>query len=363
MISRPPDPNEIEISLFGPGYGECILIHIGDNCWTIIDSCVNPKTKNPVAIEYLSKLNVDLCNVKLIVATHWHDDHVRGLSDVVCNCPDADFFLSEAISQSEFIDFLSIYSDRCMMCSTSGTNELQNIVDHLTIRGRIPQRAISNRLIWSFKSENEKINCEIHSLSPSDRSILHSNQQIAKLIPQIKNEKRRVPDLRPNHAAVVLWIRINDKNILLGSDLENHRYEDMGWNAIVKSSQKPKGKAIVYKVAHHGSETAHNEDVWETMIEKESYAILSPFKKGNIKLPRFEDIKRLLRYSDRSYITSLNRDKKPKNNHFIDKIMDASVKSRKLVNSEFGQIRLRSKIASNFEDWSVSQFGDAMRLY
>lgn len=26
-----PNVDEVEVSLFGPGYGECIVIHIGDN--------------------------------------------------------------------------------------------------------------------------------------------------------------------------------------------------------------------------------------------------------------------------------------------------------------------------------------------
>lgn len=28
-----PDDGEIEVSLFGPGYGEAIAIHLGDGSW------------------------------------------------------------------------------------------------------------------------------------------------------------------------------------------------------------------------------------------------------------------------------------------------------------------------------------------
>lgn len=32
-----PEVGEIEVSVFGPGYGESILLHAGDNDWFLID--------------------------------------------------------------------------------------------------------------------------------------------------------------------------------------------------------------------------------------------------------------------------------------------------------------------------------------
>lgn len=82
-----PNENEIEVSVFGPGYGECIVIHLGKNEWLIVDSCLNPQTKNIATIEYFASIGVSLDAVKAIVATHWHDDHIRGLSKLLNNCP------------------------------------------------------------------------------------------------------------------------------------------------------------------------------------------------------------------------------------------------------------------------------------
>ena len=75
----PPQANEIEVSLFGPGYGECVLLHLGFSDWVIVDSCLN-KDKSPPVLEYLRALGQDPAQVvKLVVATHWHDDHIGGL--------------------------------------------------------------------------------------------------------------------------------------------------------------------------------------------------------------------------------------------------------------------------------------------
>ncbi len=35
-----PEPDEIEVSLIGPGYGESVLVHLGDGEWVVADSCV-----------------------------------------------------------------------------------------------------------------------------------------------------------------------------------------------------------------------------------------------------------------------------------------------------------------------------------
>src|SRR5208283_1490967 len=99
-----PAVDEMEVSLFGPGYGESVVIHIGNNLWILIDSCLNPRTQQPACLEYLRRLGVDIQrSVKLIVATHWHDDHVRGLGSVFRECASACLVLSQALRNSEFL--------------------------------------------------------------------------------------------------------------------------------------------------------------------------------------------------------------------------------------------------------------------
>src|SRR5260370_27238866 len=69
-------PAELEVSLFGPGVGECVVVHLGLGEWLVVDSCVDPVSRKPVALNYLSELHVDVGKaVKQVVAKHWHDDH------------------------------------------------------------------------------------------------------------------------------------------------------------------------------------------------------------------------------------------------------------------------------------------------
>ena len=94
----PPEPNEIEVSVFGPGYGEAILIHCGENQWIEIDSCIDVDTKQPATLQYFSQLGIEPASaLKLIVASHWHDDHIRGLGEVFKSAPSALFACSMSI--------------------------------------------------------------------------------------------------------------------------------------------------------------------------------------------------------------------------------------------------------------------------
>jgi hypothetical protein len=48
-----PNADELEISLFGPGYGESLALHLGNGQWMIVDSCVDSSSRRAAALGYL----------------------------------------------------------------------------------------------------------------------------------------------------------------------------------------------------------------------------------------------------------------------------------------------------------------------
>src|SRR4051812_1212421 len=102
-LGVPPEPDELEVSLFGPGVGECVVVHIGAGEWLVVDSCIDPSTRKPVALDYLTAMNVDVSRmVKLVVVTHWHDDHMRGVSALFSRAESAKFVCSSVLQVEEF---------------------------------------------------------------------------------------------------------------------------------------------------------------------------------------------------------------------------------------------------------------------
>jgi glyoxylase-like metal-dependent hydrolase (beta-lactamase superfamily II) len=78
MRAVPPRADELEVSIFGPGYGECILVHLGRGQWMIVDSCRDQRNRRQPAIKYLERIGCDPSEVvRVVVATHWHNDLPR----------------------------------------------------------------------------------------------------------------------------------------------------------------------------------------------------------------------------------------------------------------------------------------------
>ncbi|MBF0556950.1 MAG: MBL fold metallo-hydrolase [Nitrospirae bacterium] len=309
-INIAPQQNEIEVSVFGPGYGECILIHDGDGEWFIIDSCIDSKSKEPAPLRYLHLIGVDYTKcVKQIIVSHWHDDHIRGLGNIVERCKSAELIFSNALQSKEFLTLVYAYTSNTMMKST-GVGEFKKILEVLKDYGKKPKWALADRTLWRKKkgSPNKGYDCSIYSLSPSDSAILSTQIELAKLMcePDItkpKKPKGRVLALTHNRASIVLWIEIGGICLLLGSDMENYGNDDDGWSSVLNSTLYHQGKASVFKISHHGSVNGHHEDVWKKMLDSNPIAILTPYNRGQQKLPTQDDVQRICALTKSAYST------------------------------------------------------------
>jgi len=135
-LSVPPRPDELEVSLFGPGIGECVVVHVGGGEWITVDSCEDPATHAPAALAYLRSLGVDPgTQVKRVIVTHWHDDHMRGAAGVLAAATSAKFFCSAALSTKEFLSFIASSSAlNTKSDGSSGVAEFSAIMDILQAR-------------------------------------------------------------------------------------------------------------------------------------------------------------------------------------------------------------------------------------
>ena len=93
-----PTISQVEIVIFGPGYGESIVLHIGGR-WIVIDSCKYQGAAVPAPLAYLIDRGVDVeMDVDWVIATHWHDDHIRGIGYVFEACKSAKFGCPNALA-------------------------------------------------------------------------------------------------------------------------------------------------------------------------------------------------------------------------------------------------------------------------
>ena len=367
----PPGRGEVEVSVFGPGYGECILIHAGDGDWIIVDSCIDVATRQAVAVDYLSRIGVDPSRaVRLVVATHWHDDHVRGMAATVDACQDARFVCSDALNTREFLTLLKAFASRPMAVNGSGLQELDGVVRLLETRARdgsgrdcSPIWAAADRPLWrrGAGKSSSGLQADVHSLSPSDASILAERLELQSLWPAERRPKRRLIGLTPNLAAVVLWVTAGRQKILLGADLEETTNPHRGWTAILDSPTRPLGVATTFKVAHHGSANADHPRIWRELLAGKPTAVLTPFRRSGRKLPTTADIRRITARTSSAYITAPTELARTRRSPTVQRMLRRSVRSVEPVHGPMGHVRLRAN-GSEEGGWRVELFGAAMSL-
>ncbi|SBW27203.1 hypothetical protein FDG2_5218 [Candidatus Protofrankia californiensis] len=343
----PPDPDEFELSVFGPGYGECLVIHLGNRRWMVIDSCVRKRTEVSVAVEYLDALDVKIeKSVQAVVATHWHDDHVRGLHTVVRRAENAIFYCSSAFRSNEFLALVD-RTPALPSKHSSGTSELRMISREIDARRRSGGRALS-----PIRSSTRLFMCDdspvvaVWALSPSDEDIARGVEHIASLIP-LGNDPglHRVPSLHPNDTSIALLIELSDGcGVLLGADLEHFPSDRMrGWHAALDNPGRPNIRSVVFKVPHHGAVSSHCPEVWEHLLEADPLCVLSPFQLGSRNLPTPEDLARLQKLSSLVLISAGNTEIHARRERSVEKKILSSVKSIRSIGQEIGHIQLRRR--------------------
>lgn len=362
----PPDADQVEVTMLGPGYGECVVIHLGSDYWVVIDSCLDSDTGQPAALSYLETIGVNAEHaVKLVLATHWHDDHICGMGSLVARCSEAKFCCSSALGSEEFLSMVRQYEAGSTITGGSGVREINKVITTLLDRNSHLVAAIANRPIYHLKATetahgNE---CWVWTLSPSDAQYQKFLFEIADLVPEVKKTKRRCVAQPPNILSVVTWVQIGDYAILLGGDLEETSDEATGWSVIVASTEKPKGRAIIFKVPHHGSENAHNDGVWVEMLEEQPFAILAPWNRGKTKRPSTEDAARILGLTQRAYSTArlklARARKRPK--PVVKTLKEYGINIRP-VEPRTGMLRLRNSGSDHFEKWELELLRGACHL-
>ncbi|MBI3182894.1 MAG: MBL fold metallo-hydrolase [Myxococcales bacterium] len=330
----PPGPTMLECSIFGPGVGECVVVHLGDGDWMVVDSCLSG-AGGSVALEYLEAIRVGRSAIAMVVATHWHDDHVGGLADVVAAAPSALFACSGALRREEF--FTVVASAGVLGRTTrhgSGVDEMSAILRQLKVSRRQAK--------WSFENEAilRKSRSVITSLSPSSETFARSLAGFAGFSPKLKANLRRVPAVQPNETSVVLHVQSGQAVALLGADLETGNDPARGWSAIVNSNARPPTRAGFYKAAHHGSQDADHEGIWSNLLEPKPVAALTPFTRSG--LPGASDITRLKVVAGKLRQSSPLVTRAIKRRPAVDRTVSQWAKRRPVPQAgRLGQVRVR----------------------
>lgn len=361
----PPCKTEVEVSVFGRGFGEAIVLHLGDDRWMLVDS-LKEADEQPVSLRYLNELGVDpAIAVELIVATHWHDDHVEGISEVYEACPHARMAFPQAMTSSEMHSFRSAARRYSSSSISSGVDELQAVAQTQQLQSRWPFRVAKlNSRLLSHPVGLLSHGCaiDVEALSPSDRdSVEFINTIVSET--ERKRPGRWAMPFDENDVSVALWVSVGDFRVLLGADLTTYADQNRGWGAIFSSPVRLTGRADIFKIPHHGSKNAHCDAVWSDLVvaSRSPWAALTTWNRGR-KLPSPSDVNRLMSCPAKVHITSgLGRRLRQRPKMVENKIRERGVRLT-AAGPRAGHIRYRLDLAARDPLWRVDLFDEAMPL-
>ncbi|HSZ87193.1 MAG TPA: MBL fold metallo-hydrolase [Puia sp.] len=364
MVYDKPKNDLAEITLIGTGggYGESCVIHYGNDMWAVVDSCENPNSKECLPLSYLRKIGVDVNNdVKLIVCTHWHNDHILGLSKLFSECGNAILCYGKANDRKKFLTLVALdYQKIKDEASLSSTTEFVACLKIARERKLQVKNAIADRLLI----KDDKIPASITSLSPSDFVIEQFDSEISTLIKDYGSPEKKIVLQHPNDKSVVLLLEIGCHKILLGADLEVSSDNRKGWLDIIDHSEAVRNKkSTLFKIPHHGSENGFHDRIWLELLEINPIGKLTPWNR-NQGLPESEMVKKYLEKSQSLFITSpIILNKKPKDrDRSTKKLIEFFNKKVFEVKYKMGIIRSRIELDNASATWQVSYDGEAFEI-
>jgi hypothetical protein len=307
LQSLPPQIDELELSLFGPGIGECLVVHLGAGKWMVVDSCLNEARDEPIALAYFDQIGVDVAtDVKLVVVSHWHDDHIEGISRVLKASESARFACSGALNSKEFLKLVLASERTKLVRRKPGLAEFGEILDILKARHGGKYAAAPDRWIHDgtlLYTDNDPCLVEVFGLSPSAQTVADGLGTIAAMFPTHDTPIRRFPAAAPNNLSAVLLVKTQGHHVLLGGDLEVGADGLRGWRAVVGSDVRPKVRCEAYKVAHHGSDNADLPAIWTELLGGDPFAVLTPYSAGPKPRPAPDDVARIKASTSNAYCT------------------------------------------------------------
>lgn len=366
MESDKPTDAIAEITVIGTGggYGESCVIHLGLQKWIVVDSCIDPISKNSLPLQYLENIGVNIdTEVVLILCTHWHDDHILGISQILEKCSQSKFSFAKANDKTKFLRMVANDYEKSFKGTTnSSTKEFNKCLEILEDRKSNPIMSYPDRILFSI-SINGFIN-QVVSLSPSDTAIHNFDLEISTLITEFGKSNRRIVPLSPNFNSVALFLKLGHHRAMLGGDLEVSTSDNtIGWDDVVNNSQSIDQRSSFFKIPHHGSANAYHEKLWDKMLSERTKSGITPWNIGS-KLPTSEMIEIYKNKSVELYMTSaLGKNGKPKKRgKTINKMIQDFKIDLEEIPFQFGIIRARINMNEANSDWSIECFGTTVKL-
>lgn len=273
----------LHVIVFGPGHGEAVLLRLPDGTFGVVDGCMATRDASiDPAAELIKACSDDneVSNVRFICNTHPHDDHIKGLADLMASHTDAERWVVPPVTPRASAAYRGHVRRRAAGAETEvARRNLQAFVDatYAGSSGRGGRWLPPSNVVWfSQRSELIQSDVTIRAVAPSTRDLLAID---GRLIPKESPTDR---DVDVNTISAALEVRWGRAGVLLGGDTVNGEDDHSGWNR-VHARNLVEGPIQVLKAPHHASAEAHHPPLLRAL--RAPVSIVTPVRGGIGKQP------------------------------------------------------------------------------
>jgi beta-lactamase superfamily II metal-dependent hydrolase len=257
----------LSVAIFGPGEGESIVLRLPDGRVGVVDGCAQ-RTYDPVRA-LLNDLPVN--RLAFVALTHPHEDHYKGLADLIRDFPPDELWKPPASARS-LEALLAVAPDDPALARPQDKDQLKGFLGALKVhrrRGRIRRLGAQTELM---RAEVDGKQLRVVACGPAENDTDQADEDIYKALLNIQQNKPPGKGMDPNRASGAILVEWGEARVLLAGDLCGKQGAAHGWDWLADQLCAP---VQVVSVAHHASEEAHHAGIWAQMAPK--VAIVTPF--------------------------------------------------------------------------------------
>jgi hypothetical protein len=288
ISSKIPDEVDLlELHVFGTGQGESILVRLPDGKWGVVDyfgSRRGDPSSNP-AQAYLGSRGVE--ELEFVCLTHPHDDHYRGMSQLLERFPPRHLWLfpildaKTAARLAEYLGLVELDSSD----PQEAADELAKILDWCNRRNK-PAAQCRLKYVDLGKDiypspEDTQSALRIRGIAPAPRLMKSYFEQLLACFRPDGTLQKKLPHRQHNVISVALMIEWNQTRIVLGGDVERE-----GWRLALEECPDRLCRCAAVKISHHGSDNGYCDGLWRALGDQSrTVAVLTPFHNHDLPDP------------------------------------------------------------------------------
>ncbi|MBB4341384.1 ComEC/Rec2 family competence protein [Rhizobium leguminosarum] len=310
------------VRIIGSAPGESLVLVFSCGSIITIDCCKTADENH--TINAIDELSLDFGNVIFNVITHFHDDHIKGVSELVAKCPNSKIVIPDAWTADVFKRFVASVSDDTTLNRFSVTREIEKIFDIL--KGAKHRLFAASELTQLYPPPAHP-----HSTGETLTVLTPTAVRKASFLSRLANDiDADVADAyafcenNKNSTSICCVLRQGNSYMLLGGDIENTA-PDCDLSSIHKSHLSNVARYDLVKLPHHGSNTSFCTELRNLIDDTHTVVAITPYPRGHKRLPSSETLT-YLTGAQNTYVLAGKKigrsraDRMTKRNFIIDKV-------------------------------------------